>query len=88
MARRYTMKVRRDTAYLKPKKFQDYMTLSEVAAKVERDPSWIRLLEKDERIPKATRIKRGKLQIRLWSPEQVEEIQAIIATHRPGRPHS
>jgi hypothetical protein len=88
MTRRYSMKVRRDTGYLKPKKFQDYMTLSEVASAVERDPSWIRLLEANDRIPKATRIKRGQLQIRLWSPAQVDEIRAIIATHRPGRPQA
>jgi len=88
MVRRYTMKVRRDTSYLKPKKFQDYLTLSELAEKVQRDPSWIRLLEKEDRIPKAVRVKRGQISIRLWSPAQVEECERIIATHRPGRPRS
>jgi hypothetical protein len=88
MARRYTMKVRRDTGYLKPKKFQNYLTLSELAERVQRDPSWIRILEREERIPKAQRFQRGQISIRLWSPAQAEEIERIIATHRPGRPHT
>lgn len=79
---------RRDVAYLKPAKFKDYLTLTELAEYVLRDPSWIRLLESEDRIPRAQRIKRGKLQIRLWSPEQAEEVKAIIATHHPGRPRS
>lgn len=78
----------RDVSYLKPRKFQDYVTLSELSALVERDPSWLRTLERDDRIPKAARVKRGELQVRLWSPEQVEEIREIIAQHRPGRPRN
>lgn len=84
--RRYNLKVRRDTGYLKPKKFQDYLTLSELAERVQRDPSWLRLLEKDDRIPKAIRVRRGQISIRLWSPAQAEEVERIIASHRPGRP--
>lgn len=77
---------RRDVDYLKPKDFKHFLTLAEVAEKVGRDPSWIRLLEKDDRIPKAKRVKRGKVEVRLWSPEQVDEIETILAGHHPGRP--
>jgi hypothetical protein len=79
---------RRSVDYLKPKKFQDYLTLSELAEKAERDPSWIRWLEAEDRIPRAIRVKRGKISVRLWSPEQADEVCAIIATHHPGRPRS
>ena len=78
----------RDVNYLKPLKFRDYLTLSELSKLVERDPSWIRALERDGRIPKASRVKRGELQVRLWSPEQAEEIAEIISHHRPGRPRN
>jgi tRNA(Ser,Leu) C12 N-acetylase TAN1 len=79
---------KRDVTYLKPPRFAHYLTLSELCVAVERDPSWIRLLEKDGRIPRAQRVKRGRIEVRLWSPAQVEEIKAIIATHRPGRPRN
>ena len=78
----------RDVTYLKPLKFRDYLTLSELSKRVGRDPSWIRSLERDGRIPKASRVKRGELQVRLWSPEQAEEIEEIISHHRPGRPRN
>ena len=78
--------VRRNIDYLKPPKFKDYKTLAELSEAVDRDPSWIRALERDGKIPKAHRVTRGKLQIRLWSPDQVEEIAIIISHNRPGRP--
>jgi hypothetical protein len=76
----------RDVNYLKPPRFRDHFTLSELCAWVEKDPSWIRQLERDGRIPRAARVKRGKIQVRLWSPAQVDEILEILSTHRPGRP--
>lgn len=78
----------RNVSYLKPRGRQDYLTLSEMAAFVERDPSWIRWLEKEGRIPKAARVTRGKISIRLWSPAQADEIKSIIAQHHPGRPRN
>jgi hypothetical protein len=81
----YSYKMR-NLEYLKPDAFSDYLTIYEVAKKVERDPSWIRKLERADRIPKAARVKCGKLQVRLWSPEQVTEIQLIIDNMRMGRP--
>lgn len=77
---------RRNIQYLKPPKFKDHLTLGELCEYVERDPSWIKQLERDGKIPKAQRVQRGKLSIRLWSPAQADEIISIIALHRPGRP--
>lgn len=76
----------RDVRYLKPKKFRDHLTITEVARHVKRDVSWIRRLEKKGRIPKAHRVTRGQIEIRLWSPAQVAEIERIIAGHKVGRP--
>lgn len=79
---------RRSVDYLKPKRFKNYLTLVEMAEKCKRDPSWLRFLEGQDRIPRATRVKRGKIDVRLWSPEQADEIVRIIATHHPGRPRN
>jgi hypothetical protein len=78
--------VRRDLDYLKPVRFRHYFTVKELADYVDRDPSWIKRLERDGRIPVATRITKGELQIRLWSPEQVDEIEIILSAMKPGRP--
>lgn len=77
---------KRNVDYLKPPKLRNYLTLSEVCAKLGKDPTWIRQLEREGRIPKAQRVARGKVKVRLWSPAQVDEIEQIIAGHRPGRP--
>lgn len=76
----------RDISYFKPARFKEYLTLAEMSRFAECDPSWLRKLERAGRIPKAQRVQRGKLSIRLWSPEQRDEIVAIIAEHRVGRP--
>lgn len=76
----------RDLDYMKPPRFKEYFTLSELCREVERDPSWIRKLEADGKIPKARRVTRGKLEIRLWSPDQLQEILDILSEMRPGRP--
>lgn len=76
----------RDMSYLKPPKFRNHVTITELSRIVKRDISRLRQLERDDRIPKATRVERGTLQIRLWSPEQVEEIKDIVSKLRPGRP--
>jgi hypothetical protein len=73
-------------AHLKPKRFKDYKTMSEVAALIPVDTRWLRRLEAEDRIPRAQRVPMGKLQMRLWSPEQVEEIRKIIENHQVGRP--
>ena len=71
--------------HLKPPKYKDYLTISEVARRVNRDVSRIKMLEKEDRIPKAVRHKVGKLEIRLYSPADVAEIETIFANLRPGR---
>jgi hypothetical protein len=76
----------RDVSFFKPEKFKDYLTLAETSRAVNRDPSWIRKLEREGKIPKAQRVQRGKISIRLWSPKQVEEIKNVLSTLRPGRP--
>jgi hypothetical protein len=78
----------RDLEFLKPKKFQNYLTISELSRFVKRDVSRIRQLEKEDRIPKAIRVKRGQNRVRLWSPEQAEECKRIVNSLRPGRPRN
>lgn len=78
----------RDLSYLKPRKFQNHVTLIELSRIVNRDPSRIRQLEREGRIPTPARVTRGTLEIRLYSPKQVEEIREIISTLKPGRPRA
>lgn len=74
----------RHAARWKPKRFQHYLTLGEVVRELNKDRDWIVQLEKDGRIPEAKRVKHGQLSIRLFSPEQVEEMREIFAAMRPG----
>ena len=76
----------RDLAYMKPERYQYYFTLAEVSREVMRDPSWLRRLEKEDRIPQAHRVKFGSLLVRLWSPGQVDEIKQVISQMKRGRP--
>lgn len=78
----------RDLEFLKPRKFQNYLTISELSRFIKRDVSRIRQLEKEDRIPRAHRVKRGKNSVRLWSPEQAEEVKRIVNSLRPGRPRN
>lgn len=75
----------RDLSYLKPRKFRDHVTITELSRIVNRDISRLRQLEADGRIPTAARVSRGTLEVRLWSPAQVEEIKQVISQLRPGR---
>jgi DNA-binding transcriptional MerR regulator len=76
----------RNLEFLKPAKFSEHVTISELSRIVGREISWLRQLEREGRIPKASRVQRGKLSVRLWSPEQVEEIEDILSEMRVGRP--
>lgn len=76
----------RNLDYLKPPRFRNYLTITELAFFIPADVSWIRKLEAQDRIPKARRVPMGKLEVRLWSPKQAEEIKAIIEGHKIGRP--
>jgi hypothetical protein len=75
----------RDVSYMKPKKFWNYLTLNEVSQAVDRDRTRILQLEREDRIPRASRVKVGMLRVRLWSPAQVDEIQDVFSKMRPGR---
>jgi hypothetical protein len=72
-------------SYFKPAKFQDYVTVAELSKIVGKDITWIRKLDRQGRLPHASRVQCGELQVRLWSPEQVEEIEEIFATMKIGR---
>ncbi len=85
-AKRKASRGPRTLDYMKPKRFKNYLTLTELALFIPADPSWIRRLEKEGRIPEAQRVPMGALMIRLWSPAQARETQSIIEGHRLGRP--
>lgn len=72
--------------HLKPDKFKHYLTISELARIIGKDKSWILKLERAGRLPEGIRHKIGSIEVRLYSPAQVEEIQQIFSTMRPGRP--
>ena len=76
----------RDVDFMKPSKFKNYFTITELAREVNRDTSWLKHLERHGRIPEAARVEVGELQVRLWSPTQVKEIKEILSKMRPGRP--
>lgn len=76
----------RDINFIKPTRFRDHKTITELSRIVGKDVSWLRRLERDEKIPKAARVRWGQLSVRLWSPEQVNEIVDILKTMKPGRP--
>lgn len=89
MPRRYLPPVKqRDVGYLKPERFKEHVTIAELGRIVGKDISWLRKLERRGTIPAAVRVKRGELEVRLWSPAQIEEIKAIFQNMKIGRPSS
>lgn len=70
---------------VKPKGFEQHLTVLEVARIVNRDRSALARAEKTGRIPRPVRVKVGRLQVRLYSPEEVEKIKQHFANVRPGR---
>jgi hypothetical protein len=76
----------KQVANWKPVKFQHYLTIGEVSRILKKDPSWIKKLERDDRLPIPVRVQRGELEVRLYSPEQVEEMREIFRRMKPGRP--
>lgn len=79
-------KTPRDVGFLKPKGYEKHLTITEVSQRVDRDISWLRRLERNNKIPKAHRVKHGSLSVRLWSPTQVKEIEKVLKNAKPGRP--
>ena len=87
MAKRLTTPLKtRDVTFMKPKGHENWLTITELSVKVGKDISWLRKLERENRIPKAKRFKHGELNVRLWSPVQVDEIEQILSTLKRGRP--
>lgn len=68
----------------KPKKFQHYKTIKELGIALQKDPGWLRRLERRGTIPRPTVVKRGQIEYRLYSPELEEEIREILKTLRSG----
>lgn len=85
--RKYAVKIKRHPDYWKPKEFKHYKTLGELASDLEKDPSWLRKLERRGTIPRPPTVKRGQLHIRLYSPENEAEIKEILKTVKAGRKH-
>ena len=80
----YGQTERQGVSRFKPEGYEHYLTISELAKEVDREPSWIKQLERKDRLPAPQRVKVGLLSVRLYAPEMVDEIKAIFATHRPG----
>jgi len=76
----------RNTKYMKPEGFTHYLTLSELSLATDKDARYLRRLEAANRIPKAKRVQVGQLSVRLWSPNQVNEIHDILSRMKRGRP--
>jgi len=78
----------RRTQQWKPDGYEEWLTLGELAVRVKRHKDYLRRLERQDRIPIPKRVKRGALEIRLYSPAKVKEIIEILSRMRPGRPRS
>lgn len=78
--------------HFKPLKFRHYFTLAELCSWLEghgegRHKTSIIKLERDGKIPQASRAQCGQIDIRLWSPKQAQEILRLLKDEiRPGRP--
>jgi hypothetical protein len=64
---------------------ENYLTRGEVADLVDRDRSRLRQLERQGRIPTPIKVKKGQLQVRLYSPAQVKVIVDYFAALPPKR---
>ncbi len=82
---RFSSKMR-NVQFFKPERYKDYVTITELSRLVNRDISWLRRLERLNRIPQAHRVKAGELSVRLWSPAQVDEIKEVLSKIKRGRP--
>lgn len=81
MARIYNEKMGKNTnhwEWMKPEKFRHYKTSKELACALHVDPRTIKRLERLGTLPEPARVSRGLLRIRLYSPENEEEIKKIL----------
>lgn len=72
----------------KPKGFEDYLTVNEVVTIIKRDRRRLTQLEKAGKLPRPVRVKVGRLQVRLYSPEEVKQIKAYFKNAKPGNPNN
>lgn len=72
--------VKRSPSYWKPKGYEHFKTIKELAVSpgIETDPSWLRKLERRGILPRPATVKRGQIHIRLYSPEDEQEIKLIL----------
>lgn len=75
-----------DPSKWKPKGFENYLTINELCQVVNRTRSRIQQLERQGRILAPIRVKIGRLSVRLYSPEDVEQLKHHFATVKSGRP--
>ena len=73
----------------KPEGFEHYLTMAELCRAVKRDPSRVRRAEQAAKrgeivFPSPIRVKVGKLRVRLYSPEEVEEVREWFRNAKPG----
>ena len=69
----------------KPEGFEKHKTVSEVCRIIKRDRRQLIVLEGKGYIPKPIRVKAGRLQVRLYSPDEVAKIVAYFKDIKPGR---
>lgn len=78
MRKVYSLKVKKDLSWIKPAKFAHWKTIGELASALQIDPRTLKRLEQAGTIPEPQRVNRGRLRIRLYSPENEEEIKQIL----------
>lgn len=78
MAKVYNEKYKREVPWFKPERFRHYKTVKELACALHVDPRTLKRLERAGITPEPSRVKRGLLMIRLYSPENEQEIKKIL----------
>jgi hypothetical protein len=78
---------RDDYGRWKPDGLKDHFTMAELCARVGRDSSRIRQLEKSGQIAAPIRVQVGMLRVRLYSPKEVRKIEEHFKNARPGNPN-
>jgi hypothetical protein len=78
MAKIYNEKFKGQVKWMKPSRFAHYKTSKELACALQIDPRTLKRLEGRGIIPEPARVKRGRLSIRLYSPENEDEIKRIL----------
>lgn len=72
------VRAKKKMRWMKPERFQHYKTLGELAEALHVDPKTLRRLEKAGITPEPQRVSRGRITIRLFSPENEADIAQIL----------